>query len=473
METLDARSASSNIVSNPTLENLRSASKGSILTPNDEGYALACSSWNLTIQHRPELVAVPLDEADVAIAVRYAKAHNMPICVQATGHGQPRHCTEGLLINMQEMSSVEIDRSAKIAKIGGGTQWQSVIEASVPLGLIPVSGSSPGVGVVGYTVGGGYGLLSRKYGLAADTVVSFRIVTSDGEVKSASPESHADLYWSVLGGGGAFGVITEITMRLVPEVPLFAGSVMFDASLAERVYPAFGEWAMGLPDSVCPAIVLITFPPAPFVPEFLHGRSMVIVMAAVVGEPAEASEWLSPIRSLPGAEFDSFRPISYLESATVFQDPVDPLPAKGRGVLLNDLDAEAMKRLLNAIGPAAQSPNLIIQLRLLGGALRQPGPHANAVGDRRRASYILYLLGVPMGPITPEAMKAHAEGVFADMAPYVLSRGPYNWIGEGDVEAVHVEEVYSKDELSRVVETKQAHDPSNLFRFAGVGLLAE
>lgn len=442
--------------------------RGAVWLPGDEGYDAARASWNLTVDHRPEVVVVASSEADVVAAVKFAHEHGLPVCVQATGHGQPRCCTEGMLLNVSELNHVSIDAQGQMATTGGGAMWDAVIEKSVAESLVPISGSSPNVGVVGYTIGGGFGLLSRKYGLASDSVVSMRLVTSEGDVKEVSQTSNPDLYWAILGGGGAYGVVTEITMKLYPHGELFGGSVMFDASLSETVYATYVEWTKGVPDEVGSAITMVTYPPAPFVPEFLHGRSMLVFSATAIGSPAQAEEWLAPIRGMAGAEFDSFHPMSFADSAKVFNDPVDPLPACGRGAILKDMDAEGLATMLRAIGPAPQSPNMMIQFRHIGGAVNRPSK--NATGDRRRGKYIVYFLGIPMGPATPDMMAAHAENAFSEMAPYILSRGPLNWLGEARVKQAEIRDVFHEEEYLRLCEIKEAVDPQNRFRFAGVGV---
>lgn len=450
--------------------NLRQRVSGDVWTATDAGFEAARQAWNLIIDHRPDFTVVAHSEQDVVEAVKFAHENDLPIAVQATGHGQPRHCREGMLLVVRNLNSVIVDASAKTATVGGGTKWGEVVPHTVEAGLIPVSGSAPDVGVVGYTVGGGYGILSRKFGLASDSVLSFRIVTPEGHVKVAAPTENTDLYWAVLGGGGAYGVITEMTMRLYDHGTLFAGSVMFDASLAPEVYPAFVRWTKTLPDEVSAALNLITFPPVPFVPEFLHGRSMVIVIASALTDQDQAEALLAPMRNLPGAEFDSFRPMSYIESGEIFRDPVDPLPVRGRGVLIKDLDDAAIQRMLDAIGPAAKSPNLMIQVRHLEGAMARPGQYPNSTGDRRNAKYLIYFLGVPMGPATPELMTQHAEGVFSAIQDSVLARGPLNFLGEGEVNRAEIREVFNDAEYARLHEVKKSVDPANRFRWAGVGI---
>jgi FAD/FMN-containing dehydrogenase len=452
------------------LEDLKRRVVGAVLAPADEGYAAARASWNLSTDQRPDLVVVAANEADVVAAVNYADAVDAPITVQATGHGQPKTCAGGVLINTAKLNSVQIDAASKTARVGAGARWQDVIAAAYGHGLAPVSGSAPHVGVVGYTLGGGYGITSRKYGLAIDNVREFRIVTPCGEIVVASPNNDADLFFAVLGAGGSFGVVTEMTIDLHECAEVFGGSVMFDASRSGKIYEAYAKWAPELPDEVASALHLVTFPPVPFIPEFLHGRSMAIAIACACGSLGQAEEWLKPMRSLEGAELDSFRRMPYTESGAIYQDPVDPLLINGRGVLLSDFTHETAKAFLNAIGPMSQSPNMMIQLRHLGGAIRRSGDPRSCIQRNRRAKFFAYFLGIPSPHNPPERMAAHAESVFDAIKPWVFSRGPLNWLGEGVVQASVIRSVFADDEYARVRAAKEAVDPRNRFSNAGLGI---
>ncbi len=453
-----------------TIHDLRRNLAGQAYLPDDEGFAQAMAGWNLLVQHQPAMIVSVQNESDVQAAVRFAEFHNLPIAVQATGHGQFRTCNGGLLLDVSALNSVEIDPSAKTAKIGGGTQWMDVIEKAAPHNLLAISGSSPHVGVVGYTLGGGYGILSRKYGLGVDQVLSLQLVDAQGDVMTVSPEENSELYWAILGGGGAFGVVTQIEVRLHDQPSILGGSVMFDASLADIVYPAYLQFTKQAPEEVTSALSMMTFPPVPFIPEFLHGRSMLIFSATALGDLADAEAMLAPIRDLPGAEFDAFRPMTYSDTHAVFSDPVEPLPATCRGVLLKDLDEDSLRTVLAEVGPASESANLMFRIRHYGGAVSRGGRHENSIGRQRQANYILYFLGVPMGPVTLEQMHEQAERVFQAIQPHVLSRGPLNWLGEGNVTGDQVKQVFSPEEYMRQLAAKLAVDPKNRFRYAGVGL---
>jgi len=452
------------------LKSLKRMVSGAVLAPGDEGYDRARSGWNLAIDQRPDLIVVVANEADAIAAVDYANAIHASVTVQGTGHGQPKTCAAGVLINTASLNRVEINAARKTACIGAGARWEHVIEAAYPHGLAPVSGSAPNVGAVGYILGGGYGIASRKYGLAIDNVREFRIVVPGGDLRIASPEENADLFFAVLGGGGSFGVVTEMTIDLHDNAEVFGGSVMFDASRAAEIYRAYSGWVQALPDEVGSALHVMNFPSAPFIPAFLQGRSMVIVIACVSGALDKAEEWLKPVRTLEGAEFDSFHLMPYTESGAIFQDPVDPLPVNGRGVLLSDFTQKTAEAFLAAAGPLPQSPNMMIQLRHLGGAISRKGDPRSCIKRNRQAKFLTYLLGIPSPQNPPERMAAHAEGVFEAIKPWVFSRGPLNWLGEGAVPASSIRAVFADDEFERIRRVKESIDPRNCFSNAGLGI---
>jgi len=452
------------------LEFLRHEVSGAVITSTDEGYDAARASWNLFIDQRPDIIVMAESEADVVAAVLYANKVSVPVTVQATGHGQPKTCAGGVLINTSRLNSVRVDALSRTATIGGGVRWKEVIEAAYPYGLAPISGSSPYVGVIGYTIGGGYGITSRKHGLAVDNVHGFRIVLPSGKVNIASPDENSDLFYATLGGGGSYGVVTEMTLALHEHAEVFGGSVMFDSARASEVYEAYAKWTPTLPDEVTSAIHIMNFPSAPFIPDFLRGRSMVILIACVCGHLDQAEEWLRPMRDLDGGEFDSFHRMPYTESGAIFQDPVDPLPANGRGVLLNEFTPATAKAFLDAVGPIPRSPNLMIQLRHLGGAiLRNSNPHV-CILRNRKAQYLAYVLGIPTPDSPPESLATHAENVFKRIEPWVLSRGPLNWLGEGAVESSSIRSVFSEEEYTRIKKVKESIDPLNRFSNAGLGI---
>ncbi len=462
------------ILESPSLDSsihhLRAELEGYAFLPGDEGFESAKFGWNLVVQHQPAIVVSAKSEGDVQTTVRFATTHKLPIAVQATGHGQFKTCLNGLLLNISSLNQVSIDTRAKTAKVGGGTQWHHVITEAEIHNLLPISGSAPHVGVVGYTLGGGYGILSRKYGLGVDQVISFRLINAYGEAFAVSEETNPDLYWAVLGGGGAFGVITEMEIQLHEQPKILGGSVMFDASLAEEIYPAFLEFTRQVSDDVTSAFTMMTFPPAPFVPEFLHGRSMLIFSATAIGGLADAEALLAPIRSLEGAEFDSFRPMRYSETQAVFNDPVDPMPSICKGVLLKNIEMGDIDKILTAVGPLQESPNLLFRIRHYGGAISRVEDNKTCMKAKREGRYILYFIGIPTNAEMLHKMNDQSSRTFQALEANTLCRGPLNWLGDGDVTSSCIESHFSDTDLNRLKKVKAVTDPENLFSHAGVGL---
>ncbi len=443
---------------------------GKAFAPGDPGYDQFATGWNVAVTHKPVAIVAAETESDVVAAVKWATKNHLPISVQSTGHGPFRRCNGGLLIQTSGLKQIAVSPAEKTATVGAGLMWKDVIAATNPHGLAPINGSSPYVGVVGYTLGGGFGILSREFGLSADHVKAMRVVLASGEVVVASPTENADLFFATLGGGGAFGVVTEMTIGLVDVAEYFGGSVMFDHSLAYEHFPKIVEWMEGLPNNVSAAVHFMTFPPVPFIPEFLHGRSMMIVIGVTTLSESEAAPYFDAIRNLPGAEFDSFRTANYNECGSIYQDPVDPMPIIGQGAMLKSLGASGANAFLDAIGPLDRCPNLLIQLRRTGGKIAENNEQTFALNQVRAAAFLTYFIGVPMGPVSPEMIHGHAQQSFEQLKPYLLGRGPLNWLGEGDVSRERVQGTLSDSGWQKVQSAKAKFDPENQFRFAGIGI---
>ncbi|MBZ0214621.1 MAG: FAD-binding oxidoreductase, partial [Nitrospirae bacterium] len=197
------------------METLRSTLDGAAWTAQDSSYAESIFAWNVSTNHPAEVVVDAANEQDVQRSVAWASQRGMSVSTQATGHGQHRTCA-GMLVRTRSLKSVVVDPEKRTARVGAGCQWADVLQAAAPYGLGAMSGSAPHVGMVGYTLGGGVGLMLRKHGLAVDKVRSARVVLADGSVVEASRTQDADLFWALMGGGGAFGVVTEMEIELVP-----------------------------------------------------------------------------------------------------------------------------------------------------------------------------------------------------------------------------------------------------------------
>ncbi|RYG30762.1 FAD-binding oxidoreductase, partial [bacterium] len=392
------------------------------------------------------------------------------IAVMATGHGTPRGCDGGLLILTRRMNDVTVDAASRTAWVGGGAKFEQLFPMAQACGLAPLSGSAPHVGVVGYTLGGGYGLLLRQYGLAVDSVRSAQMVTANGDLIRVSANENTDLFWAILGGGGAFGVITELEMELYPVAAVFGGATIYPADKAEGLLNAYARWAENLPESVSSCFQIMNLPPAPFIPEPLRGKSVVNINACVCGDLKGAEELVRSMRELGPTILDQWGTFPFAESAQIYNDPRDPMPALGRGVMLSDLNSETIANLMAANGPVPQSPLVSIQIRHLGGAMTRVPHDKNAIGCRRDAAYILYLLGVPHPMATSEAIEGHQSAIEAAVSTHTMCPGPLNFIGEGSVKPEVVRAVFDDPDFQRLQAIKKSYDPQNRFAYASLGL---
>ncbi|RYG43193.1 FAD-binding oxidoreductase [bacterium] len=448
---------------------LRETIGGEVFLPEDAGYEEARLCWNRVVDQHPALIVDAASVGDVQAAIRFAHRNDLKVAVMATGHGMARGCDGGLLLLIRRMNTVTVDVAGRTAWIGGGAKFEDLLPASQAAGLAPLSGSAPHIGVVGYTLGGGYGLLLRQYGLAVDSVRSAQIVTADGEAIRVSATEHADLFWAILGGGGAFGVIVEIEMELYPAATVYGGATIYPADDAESILNAYAAWTATLPDSVSSCIQVMNLPPAPFIPEPLRGRAVVNVNACVCGDLEGAEEWVRPMRELGPSFVDMWGTFPYAESAQIYNDPRDPMPALGRGVLLSDLNPETVANLMETHGPIPQSPLLSIQIRHLGGAMARVPHEKTAIGCRRDAKYLIYMLGVPHPMATPEAILGKQSAIFEAISGHTMCPGPLNFLGEGMVKAEEIRALFDDPDFERLQSVKRSYDPHNRFPFASLG----
>jgi FAD/FMN-containing dehydrogenase len=412
------------ISADPT-ETLRAAISGDVFVPGDDGYDQARRAWNLAKDQQPAVVVFPESATEVARAVRFAHAQGLRIAPQATGHGAtPLEPLEAaMLVKTSRMRRVDIDPAARTARIEAGARWRDVTVPAGQHGLAALAGTSPDVGVTGYTLGGGLGWLARRYGLAANSVTAADIVTPDGDLVRADASQQPDLLWAVRGGGG-IGVVTALEMTLYPVRHLYAGVLFFPIERSSQVLYRWHEWTGTVPDEMTSIGRIMRFPPLPEVPEHLRGRAFALVEAAYLGDAAAAAEVLRPLRQL-GPEIDTFATIPAPALSQLHMDPDQPVPFQGDGVLLTDLPAAAIDILLDLAGPDAKTPLASIEIRHLGGALARPavpGGAQRAVDAR----YLTYAAGATPTPELATEMLAHARAVTDALTPWRASYDYYN-----------------------------------------------
>jgi hypothetical protein len=446
------------------LHALRATLQGQLITPEDEGYVAARTPWHLHLVQYPAMIVMAIDAADVVAAVSFAAAQGMPVGVQATGHGAAVPCDGGVLINTSAMRAVTIDPQARTARVAAGAQWGAVLAAAQEHGLAPLLGSSPNVGVVGYTLGGGIGWLTRKYGLAVDSVRSFEIVTADGYLRRVDAQNDPDLFWGVRGSAGNFGVITSVEIELFPVSTVYAGNIFFPIEMAREVLQAYRSWITTLSEDWTTSVVIMHMPPAPFIPEPLRGRSVVIVRGCNSGDLAAAEAELQPIRDLGGIIIDAFGPLPFANAAAISQDPVDPMNTMGRTETLADLSDETIDALITVAGRPPVSPVVLAEVRHLGGAMRR-APAQPSAFSHRDMEFVLNIIAMPHSPDHESVVASYLAASVAVLEPQRTGQTYMNFLSDIDGSPERVRAAFTPAAYARLVVLKQRYDPRNMFRF--------
>jgi hypothetical protein len=384
--------------------------------------------FNLAHDHRPGRVVAPTDTAGVAAAVHDAALLGHTVHVIGTGHGLTAPITSGTALLTRGLASVTIDPEARRARIGAGATWQQVLDAAAPHGLAPVCGSAPGVGTVGFLLGGGLSPLGRSLGWGTDRVVSVELVTGAGEVVTATSSEHPDLFWALRGGKVAPGVVTAVEVDLLPITSIVAGGTWFGAEHAASVLDTYVAWSATLPDAVSTSVALLRMPDLDVVPPPLRGRFVVHVRVASVLAADVVDTLVAPMRAAAPAILDSIAEMPYAAIGAVHADPPGPLPALEAGLLLGQLDTESVGALLAAAGPETDAPFVAVELRHLGGALaRRPAVPDSVVG--RNAAYGLFAVSLPVPELFADVVPGATAGLLEAMAPWAADGLQPNFVG--------------------------------------------
>ncbi|GAA1527432.1 FAD-binding oxidoreductase [Actinomadura kijaniata] len=429
---------------------------GAVLVPGDEGYDAERSGFQLHGQHRPDVIVAAAGAEDVREAVASAAAHGTPIAVQATGHGLPRGADGGMLITTGRMDGVRIDAAARTARVEAGVRWGAVVAAAADHGLAPVNGSSPTVGAVSYTLGGGVGLLSRRFGFASDHVRSIDVVTADGAFRHVTAESDPDLFWALRGGRANFGVVTALEFDLVPVERIHGGGLYFDTGHIPAVLDAYREWTATVPEEMTSSVALVPFPDAPGVPEPLRGRYAAHVRIIHAGDSATGERLVEPLRAVAPRLIDTVRDMPYAECATIHAEPPFPMAYHSAHALVGELDPAIVAAALDA------GERFIVEIRHLGGAMSRPPATPSAVGHRD-ARYLAAVLSPILPGHGPEASRPGHEAFIGALAPWDLGRSVNFLYGDNATEA-EVRRAYEPADHERLVALKAKLDPSDLFR---------
>jgi len=444
---------------------LRGQVDGPVLVAGEYGYPEETATFNQVLTHRPVVVAGATNVGDVQNAIRLAARRDLPVSVNATGHGAVVSADGSVMISTRRMTGVAIRPDGFQARVQAGVRWQQVIDRAAEVGLAPLAGSAPLVGAVGYTLGGGLSpVLGRSHGYAADHVREFEIVTADGVLRRVSAELEADLFWAVRGGKGNFGVVTALEFDLFPITRLYGGGLFFDGEHAAAVLHTYREWVADLPDEVGTSFVFLRLPDLPSVPEPMRNRLTLHVRFSYLGNAAAGARIIAPIRAAAPAVLDTVTEMPFRQMASIHNDPAEPCAAIDRTTLLRELSKDGVDTLLELAGPdvAAQDTLLMVEVRLLGGALSRPPAVPNAVGNRA-AAFNLFVASIA-APGDEDRIRAIEARILAAMAPWATGGAYANFLSTEDVTPELVRKAFDPPGFDRLRQVKASYDPGNTFR---------
>ena len=408
---------------------LRRRFAGRLSVAGESGYDQGRAAVNPRVDARPLVVAEAESPLDVSVALTWARERQLPIRVQSTGHGTHVAADGGVLLKTSALARVLVDPDRRVARVAGGARWGAVLAAAAPFGLVPLSGSSPDVGVAGYTLGGGLSWLSRRFGFAADSLLRAEVVLADGRIVTASRHERPELFWALRGGGGSFGVVTSLEFRLYQVPPVWAGSAAFPLERAAATLACYRDWIATAPDELSTAIVLLPSWPS-------TGRPAFTIRALSSGSPEDSAAALRPLYRVAGTPvWEDFREASFAATrmpgtAPLNFDMVDSLPDP----------------VIEHVVDAVRSPGSrvgAVEVRHWGGAMARPATDAGPIGPRH----------VPMSIIVegpPEAADV--------LAPYVTGCSFRNFLRDPS----RVASAYTPEAYQRLQSLKARLDPEGV-----------
>jgi FAD/FMN-containing dehydrogenase len=453
--------------SDAIVADLRSAMRGEVIDREHPHYDRARKVWNGLIDRYPEVIARCAGTADVVEAVRVAREHRPLLSVRGGGHqiAGSGVCDDGLVIDLSAMRAVHVDPTTRTVRAQGGVTWGELDRETQLFGLAVPGGEVSTTGIGGFTLGGGMGLVMREHGLACDNLRSIEIVTADGMVRTASRHEHQDLFWAARGGGRGLGVVTSFEFDLHPLGPDVAVvQLLYPHDDAERILRGWSEVALSTPESVTPQVLLWSVPPDPAIPADLHGTEAVVVLGVYAGPTSEAVDALTPLHRFGPPMLDLSGTVPYVE----VQSSVDELfPPGGRYYMkshfMDELSGEAIATLLewNAHRP---TPETLVAIRTLGGAVGRVGPEESAY-PHRTGTFNLSIDAGWTDPDLDEQAIGWARGAWDAIRPFAGGGVYINFSGLGDEADALRDSVYGHSQR-RLDAVRATYDPDGLFAAA-------
>jgi FAD/FMN-containing dehydrogenase len=445
----------------PEAEALRGLCGGQVHLPGDAGYDAARLPWNVAVDQRPAAVALPRTAAEVGTIVRMAAECGLRVAPQSTGHNAGPLAAQGLddvvVVRTSAMNLAIADPARGIVRVEGGALWEPAVDAAAVHGRAVLHGSSPDVGIAGYSLGGGIGWYARKLGLATNSLTAVEVVIGDGTLVRASASENPELFWALRGGGGSFGVVTALEFRMYPIETAYAGMLLWDLADLEPVLREWSAWAPGAPDEITTSFRAMRLPEMPDLPEFLRGRAVVIIDGAVLGSDERGQELLGGLRALR-PELDTFGRVPAKSLVRLHMDPEGGAPFVSDSAMLGSFPDAAVDAFVGAVGPDARTSLLLAELRQLGGALGRPHT-GGGVLSHLRGDFVTFAGAIAATPEMGAQGHDDAVAFTQALAPFA-NGGQYLNFAENPVDA---KAAYAEDVWTQLKGIRSAVDPHGLF----------
>jgi FAD/FMN-containing dehydrogenase len=433
------------------------AIRGRIATANESDWDEARMAWNMAADQRPVAVAFVESADDVSSVVGFARRNGLRVAAQGTGHGAVAlgSLDDVILVKTERMRSIELEDGQ--ARVEAGALVADLGEAAARTGRSFLPGTSPNVGVVGYTLGGGLSWLGRKYGWACNRVTAIEAVTADGEARTVDQATDPDLFWALRGGGGGYAVVTALHLELVPVAEVYAGALLFPPELAEEGVRAYRDWTSDAREETGSMLRMLNLPPLPDIPEPVRGKKWLAISAAHIGSREQGEEAIGPLREIGEPALDTFELVPATALTRIAMDPEPPVPALGHHRLLAELPDDAISTFVEVAGPESGAPLLLAELRHLGGALRRQAPNGGAL-EKLDEEFVMQGVGMLMDPALRDPINGALDKLADAMNPWAAERGLFNYAERPcDVDALLPAET-----CKRLAQVKRNWDPDDL-----------
>lgn len=444
------------------IENLKKTIAGSVLLPGDPSYDEARQVWNAMIDRRPAVIVQCAQADDVPQVVRFARENKLELSVRGAGHNIAGNalCDNGVTMDFSKMKHVRVDAGQRRAYVEPGATLADLDAATQAHGLATPVGINSTTGIAGLTLGGGFGWLTRKYGLTIDNLVSSEIITADGKKVRASESENPDLFWAIRGGGGNFGVVTQFEFQLFPVGPeITAGLMVFPFSQAKAILEKYRRFVDSAPEELNVWVVLRKAPPLPFLPESVHGKEVVVLPIFYCGAANQAEKLIAPLRAFGDACGEHIGAQPYCE----WQQAFDPLLTAGarnywKSHNFTELGDGALNSIIEYAG-RLPNPQCEIFIGFIAGAANRVAPDAMAYAHRD-ARFVMNVHGRWDNVDEDQKCIAWARGFFAASAPFASAGAYVNFMTAE--EGARVAAAYGAN-FDRLVATKKRYDPENFF----------